>query len=147
MPGDKRFGLFSACVVGFAFATNYTNHAPVAPALAAEFHFRLAAAGLLTTGLFLTHAAMQVPAGYLADRIGPKPVIAASAWIIFFGNVGAAFAGAYWQLLFWKAFIGLGTGAGFVAGARYIAGLYSGPRLHLAQGFYGGSILLGSGFV
>src|SRR5438477_187415 len=117
MSNDRRRGLFSACAVGFAFATNYTNHAPMATALAAEFHFRLAAAGLLTTGLFLTHAAMQIPAGYLADRIGPKPVIAASAAVICVGNICLGFAGAYWQLLFLKVFIGLGTGAGFVAGA------------------------------
>jgi MFS family permease len=38
--------------------------------LAAEFGFKLAAAGLLTTGVFLTHGAMQIPGGYLADRLG-----------------------------------------------------------------------------
>jgi len=69
MSGKHRQGLFSVCATGFAFATNYTNHAPMATALAAEFKFSLAAAGLLTTGLFLTHAAMQIPGGYLADRV------------------------------------------------------------------------------
>jgi MFS transporter, NNP family, nitrate/nitrite transporter len=63
------------------------------------------------------------------------------------GNFAIAFAHSYWQLLFWKVFTGIGTGACFVAGARYITEMFSGPRLHLAQGLYGGSILLGSGFV
>src|SRR4029077_13542120 len=58
-----------------------------------------------------------------------------------------AFANDYSQLLGWKIFVGLGTGTCFVAGARYIASMFAGPRLHLAQGFYGGSVLLGSGFV
>lgn len=143
----QNLALFAACVCGFAFSTNYTNHAPVATALATTFGFNLAGAGLLTTGFFLTHAGMQIPAGHLADRIGPKPVISAAAAIVCLGNIAIQFATAYWQLLFWKMFIGLGTGAGFVGGARYIAAVFAGPRLHLAQGMYGGSILLGSGFV
>ena len=63
------------------------------------------------------------------------------------GNIAIAFASAYWQLLFWKIFVGLGTGTCFVAGARYVSAAYAGSRSHLAQGYYGGSILLGSGFV
>ena len=119
----RNLALLAACACGFAFSTNYTNHAPVATALAAAFGFNLAAAGLLTTGIFLTHAGMQIPAGHLADRIGPKPVLAAAAAIICVGDVAIGFATAYWQLLFWKIFIGLGTGAGFVGGARYIAAM------------------------
>jgi nitrate/nitrite transporter NarK len=147
MSPAQRLALLSACAAGFAISTNYTNHAPLATALAATFGFNLAAAGLLTTGIFLTHAAMQIPGGYLADRIGPKPVITAAATLICVANVAIGFAASYQQLLFWKIFTGLGTGAGFVAGARYIASMFAGPRLHLAQGLYGGSILLGSGFV
>jgi MFS family permease len=67
--------LATACVAGFASSANYTNHAPMVTSLVSDFHFRLAAAGLLTSGLFLTHAAMQILGGYLADRFGPKPVL------------------------------------------------------------------------
>ena len=35
----------------------------------------------------------------------------------------------------------------FTAGARYIVSLFAGRELHVAQGFFGGSIVLGSGFV
>jgi nitrate/nitrite transporter NarK len=103
--------------------------------------------GFLTTGIFLTHAGMQIPGGHLADRVGPRLVVSVAAVIACVGNIALGFANAYWQLLFWKAFIGLGTGAGFVAGARYIATIFAGPRLHLAQGLYGASNVLGSGFV
>jgi nitrate/nitrite transporter NarK len=143
----QRFALASACGVGFASSANYTNHAPLVTALAAEFGFKLAAAGLLTTGIFLTHGGMQIPGGYLADRLGPKPVLAVALGVVFLGNIALGSATGYWQLLFWKIFVGLGTGTCFVAGARYIATMFAGPRLHLAQGFYGGSVLLGSGFV
>ena len=143
----QNAALACVCAIGFAFSANYTNHAPLAAALARQFGFSQALAGLLTTGIFTTHAAMQIPGGHLVDRLGSRRVlIFALAWVVL-GNLGIAFAGAYWQLLAWKIFTGIGTGACFVAGARYTHEALAGPRLHLAQGLYGGSILLGSGFV
>jgi MFS transporter, NNP family, nitrate/nitrite transporter len=142
-----RVGLASACAIGFAFSANYTNHAPLIAALIAEFKFNLAAAGFLTTGIFLTHAGIQIPGGYIADKIGPKRVLMAALTIVCLGNIALGLSESYGQLLFWKVFVGIGTGASFVAGARYVANTFGGPRLHMAQGLYGGSILLGSGFV
>jgi len=143
----NRRALVTVCTAGLAFSANYTNHAPMVPALRAEFGFNQASAGLLTTGIFLTHALMQVPSGRLADRLGPVRVLAAAlAWVAL-GSFAIAFAGAYWQLLFWKTFAGVGTGACFTAGARYIVSVFEGRDLHVAQGCFGGSIVLGSGFV
>ena len=143
---EKR-ALISVCAAGFAFSANYTNHAPMVSTLQGEFGFNQASAGLLTTGIFLTHALMQVPGGRLADRLGAaRMMVLALAWVAI-GNFAIAFAGAYWQLLFWKLFVGFGTGMSFTAGARYIVQVFSGKSLHLAQGFFGGSIVLGSGFV
>ncbi len=143
----QNAALMCVCAVGFAFSANYTNHAPLAAALERQFGFSQALAGLLTTGIFTTHAAMQIPGGHLVDRLGSRKVlIGALAWVVL-GNLGVAFAGAYWQLLAWKIFTGIGTGTCFVAGARYTHEALAGPRMHLAQGLYGGSILLGSGFV
>jgi nitrate/nitrite transporter NarK len=143
----QRRALAAGCAAGFAFSANYTNHAPMAPALCVEFGFDNASAGLLTTGIFLAHALMQVPGGRLADRLGPLRVMAvALAWVAA-ANLAIAFASAYWQLLFWKTFAGIGTGACFAAGARYIVASFRGRDLHLAQGLYGGSIVLGAGFV
>jgi nitrate/nitrite transporter NarK len=143
---DRR-ALVTVCAAGFAFSANYTNHAPMVPALRAEFGFNQASAGLLTTGIFLTHALMQIPSGRLADRLGPVRVLAAALAWVSVGSFAIAFAGAYWQLLFWKTFAGIGTGTCFTAGARYIVSLFQGRDLHVAQGCFGGSVVLGSGFV
>jgi nitrate/nitrite transporter NarK len=143
---DRR-ALFTVCAAGFAFSANYTNHAPMVPALRAEFGFNQASAGMLTTGIFLTHALMQIPSGRLADRLGPVRVMAAALAWVSVGSFAIAFAGAYWQLLFWKTFAGIGTGTCFTAGARYIVSLFQGRDLHIAQGCFGGSVVLGSGFV
>lgn len=143
----QRTALTLACIIGFAFSVNYINHAPLVGALAREFGFNRTLAGLLTTGIFTTHAMLQVPGGHLVDKLGSRSVLIwALAWVTL-GNFAIAFSSAYWQLLFWKIFTGIGTGTCFVAGARYIHEALRGPRLHFAQGLYGGSILLGSGFV
>ena len=117
------------------------------PVLRGEFAFDQTHAGLLTTAIFLTHALMQLPGGRLADRFGAGRLIAVSlAWIAA-ANIALAFAGAWWQLFFWKAFAGIGTGVCFAAGARYIVVRFEGRERQLAQGLFGGSIVLGSGFV
>ena len=140
--------IICGCIVGFAYSANYTNHAPLAIPLMREFGFNQALAGFLTTGIFTTHALMQIPGGHLVDRLGAKRVLAgALAWVMV-GNLGLAFAGAYWQLLVCKIFTGLGTGVCFVGGARYVhAAAVGSKRLNLAQGLFGGSVQLGSGFV
>jgi nitrate/nitrite transporter NarK len=115
--------------------------------LAAEFKFSLAAAGLLTTGIFLTHGGIQIPGGFMADKFGTRRLLVLALAIVSLGDIFLGLGGSYQQLLFWKVFVGLGTGVSFVAGARYVADMFAGPRLHLAQGFYGASVLLGSGFV
>jgi len=146
-PPGRAGALVAICAAGFAFSANYTNHAPAMATLRETFGFSNALGGLLTTGIFLTHAAMQIPGGHLADRFGAARLVAWALAVVCAGNFAIGLAGSYEALLFWKVFTGLGTGACFVGGARAVTGLFSGSRLHLAQGLYGGSVLLGAGFV
>jgi nitrate/nitrite transporter NarK len=149
---QQRTALWCVCLAGFAFSANYTNHAPLRDWLMKSFDspdapFTKAMFGFLTTAIFLTHAIMQIPGGLLADKFGPKIVLAVALTIVCVGNFGIAFSGSYYHLLFWKLFTGVGTGACVIAGARYIYQSISSKNLFLYQGYYGASILLGSGFV
>jgi nitrate/nitrite transporter NarK len=144
---SQRVAVICGCIVAFAYSANYTNHAPLASALMREFGFNNALAGFLTTGIFLTHAGMQIPGGYLVDRFGSRRMLLIALLWVALGNLLMAAAGAYWQLLFCKIFTGVGTGVCFVGGARYVHEGCAGPRLNVAQGFFGGSIQLGAGFV
>lgn len=144
---QRQLQLLCACLAGFAFSVNYTNHAPLASVLMKQFDFTKAMAGFLTTGIFATHALMQIPGGHLADKLGGKKILIAALLVVFIGNFGIAFSSSYYQLLLWKIFVGFGTGSCFVAGARYIAQVMPANYLAKAQGYYGASVLLGSGFV
>ena len=112
-----------------------------------QFGFNFKLAGYLTTGIFLAHAGMQIPGGYLVDRFGSRPMLLIALLWVAVGNLLMASAEAYWQLLCCKIFTGMGTGICFVGGARYIHEGCRGPRLNVAQGFFGGSIQMGAGFV
>src|ERR1700731_3868278 len=90
------------CIVAFAYSANYTNHAPLAPALMHQFGFNQALAGFLTTGVFATHAAGQIPGGHLVDRLGAKRVLLCALIWVMLCNLGLSVAGAYWQLLLLK---------------------------------------------
>jgi MFS family permease len=144
---SQRAAILCGCILAFAYSANYTNHAPLIPALRHDFGFNQALAGLLTTGIFATHAAMQIPGGHIVDRLGAKRVLLSALLWVALGNLGMAFAAAYWQLLACKIFTGLGTGICFVGGARYVHAAAAGPRMNLAQGLFGGSVQMGAGFV
>lgn len=143
----QQLAIICGCIVGFTYSANYTNHAPLASTLMREFGFNKQLAGYLTAGIFSTHAGMQIPGGYLVDRFGSRRMLLIALTWVALGNLLMSGAGAYWQLLFCKIFTGMGTGICFVGGARYIHEACAGPRLNVAQGFFGGSIQLGAGFV
>lgn len=149
---QQKIALFCACLAGFSFSANYTNHAPLKEWLMKSFDtpdFPLTKAmfGFLTTAIFLTHALMQIPGGHLADKYGPKKVLCIALTVVCIGNFGISFAESYNLLLFWKFFVGFGTGVSFVSGARYIYQSIPLEKLFIYQGYYGASVLLGSGFV
>jgi ACS family D-galactonate transporter-like MFS transporter len=55
------------------------------PAIASEFELSPATQGLILSSFFWTYALMQIPGGYLIDRLGPRWVVAGSTffWGIF----------------------------------------------------------------
>src|SRR5260370_42438365 len=84
---QQRAAVICGCIVAFAYSANYTNHAPLAPALMREFGFNQALAGFLTTGGFATHAGMQLPGGYIVDRLGSKRVLLFALVWVALGNL------------------------------------------------------------
>ena len=139
--------LWFVTALGFVFSANYTNHGPLVPTLVKDLNITLALAGFLTTAIFLSHGALQIPGGALADKLGAKKVAFWALIIITAGNVLIGFSDSYGAILVLKFIIGIGTGMAFIAGARYVPTFFAGKEIQRAQGVYGGSILLGSGFV
>ncbi len=121
---------------------NVANTGAVAVGLSHAYGVSLGVIGLFTTALFITHAALQVPAGRLCDRFGARRIgtagllvtAAASAAALGWREAGFAIA--------MRAVAGVGTGLSFVAGSDYFRAMAGSA---LAQGVYGGGSMAAGG--
>jgi MFS family permease len=121
---------------------NISNVNPVADALAPIYGVSLATIGLFTTALFVTHLAAQLPGGTASDRFGARRIGLAAAAFAIVGNLICLITPSAGVALAGRAVVGVGSGAGFVAGAEYMRAANPSPFL---QGLYGGSTMAGGG--
>ena len=119
----------------FAFASGYllsylyrTVNAVISPELSRELSLSPGALGLLTSAYFLAFAAMQIPAGMLLDRYGPRRVEPVLLLIAAAGALAFAFAGGEAALLGARALIGLGVAVCLMAPMKAIATWYPPER-------------------
>jgi predicted MFS family arabinose efflux permease len=98
--------------------------------------------GLFTTALFVTHLLAQLPSGRLSDDVGARRVGLLAAGFVITGNLVCLALPTPSLALLGRAIVGIGSGAGFVAGADYMRSASSSP---LMQGVYGGATMAGGG--
>jgi MFS family permease len=134
--------LAAALVLGAGVTWNITNVGAVADPLADAYGTSLAVVGLFTTALFVTHLLAQLPAGRRADRIGARNVGLVALAAVIAGNGLCLLAPEPWLALVGRTIVGIGSGAGFVAGADYARAAAASPLL---QGLYGGATMAGGG--
>jgi predicted MFS family arabinose efflux permease len=127
-----------------AFGFTYSDHAPLIPLVSADLRLDDLGAGLLSTALFTSYMATTLFTTGLGDRIGPKRLVGAGLAVSTVGTAMFALSPSYTVALVAKVVQGIGSAFAFVAGARYLAGLYGERRNHFALGFYGAGYPLGS---
>ena len=128
--------------VGACLTWNISNVGAVADPLAAVYGVSLATVGILTTALFATHLAVQLPAGRAADRRGAQAVALVAIGAAALGNVLLLLGPPYPLAILGRAVVGLGSGAGFVAGLDLVR---AGGGTAVLQGLYGGATMAGGG--
>ncbi|RLA02648.1 MAG: MFS transporter [Gammaproteobacteria bacterium] len=143
----RMFGLFLVIPVLFIHAQGLSGFTPILAGLA--------------IGIYgLGQAILQIPFGYLSDRVGRKPVIIVGLLIFAFGSVIAANAESVWGLILGRALQGSGAIAstlmafaadlsrpemrskimaliGATIGASFVLALVAGPWLAGQIGFAG----------
>ena len=129
-------------MLGAAVTWNISNVGAIATVESESYGVSLAAVGLLTTALFVTHLAVQIPGGRLIDRVGSRTVGLAALAIVAAGNALALTSPTLAVGLVARALMGLGTGVGFVAGIDLVRAGRGGA---FWQGAYGGSTMAAAG--
>ena len=102
------FGYFLSCLLRAITAT-------LSPVFTLEFDLMAADLGLLAGGYFLGFASMQIPLGYLLDKLGPKKIVSSFLLIAFIGTVSFALAQSFSGLLVSRILIGVGSSACLMA--------------------------------
>ncbi len=102
-----------ALLGGLGWFFVYADRAVLSPLLHAfgvQFHVGPSALGLISSAFFLTYTAVQIPAGYLADRISPRLLLGVGyvGFGVFIAATGSA--GSYLSLLSLSALAGLFQG-------------------------------------
>jgi MFS family permease len=141
-PGKSTITVSAGLAVGGCLTWNISNVGAVADPLAHTYGTSLAVIGLLTTALFVTHLAAQLPSGVAADRFGARTVALASVVFVIAGNLIALTAPEVALAATGRAVAGIGSGAAFVSGLDLVRAGGGGP---LAQGLFGGSTMAGGG--
>jgi len=109
---NKSIIIFCVFAFGF-FISNLLRSitATLTPVLTSEFDLTAGNLGLLAGGYFLGFSLMQIPAGLLLDKYGPKKVLAYLLLIALVSTISFAFAKSFTGLLISRFFIGVGVAA------------------------------------
>jgi MFS family permease len=122
-----------------AYFTSYffrTINALISQNLVLDLKLGAAHLGLLTSAYFLAFAVVQIPAGLLLDRYGPRRVQSVLLLVAALGAFLFAIARGFELLLLGRALIGLGVAASLVAGLKAIDLWFPRERLALVNGCF-----------
>ena len=103
-------------VIGLVGAAHGVSHfsqlllAPLFPWLKDAFHASYTELGLLLTIFFVTSCAVQTLAGFVVDRVGPRPVLFGGLAMAGLAALGFASASNYLMLALWSVVAGAGNG-------------------------------------
>ena len=109
---NKNIIIFCTFALAFFISTLLRSiTATLTPVFTAEFNLSAGNLGLLAGGYFIGFSIMQIPAGLLLDKYGPKKIISYLLIIALIGTISFAFAKNFTGLLVSRIFIGIGVSA------------------------------------
>jgi ACS family glucarate transporter-like MFS transporter len=99
-----------------------------APLFQSEFGFTLTQLGFLFTAFFWAYAAMQIPAGALVTRYGPKRTLFVAIVLWSAMTAITPFATTFFALLVVRVLLGIGQSADWPASIVAINRMFTGPQ-------------------
>jgi len=129
MSAPSFLRLYACFAAAYLLSYTYrTVNAVISPELTATLGISASSLGLLTAAYFIAFASMQVPAGILLDRYGPRRVEPVLLVIATLGALGFAAADNLAALTAARALIGAGVAVCLMAPLKAIATWYPPER-------------------
>lgn len=121
-PERRRWLAFAALAATYALVSVYRlSTAVLAEELTRAFTVTGTQLGTLHASFFYVYAAMQLPAGVFADRLGARRTVTVGALVMSVGGFAFAAAGSYPTAFAGRALVGFGGSVLFIAILRFCA--------------------------
>ncbi|MDB5893504.1 MAG: transporter, partial [Rhodoferax sp.] len=132
-----------AGVIGLVGLAHMISHfsqlllAPLFPWLKEEFGASYAELGFLMTVFFAVSCAVQMLAGFVVDRFGPRPILFGGLATLGLAAFGFSASTSYWMLAGVSVLAGIGNGVFHPVDYTLLNRKVSGPRLGHAYSVHG----------
>ncbi len=123
---------------------NRFNFSPMIPLLRADLNISNAQAGWLMALFFITYTIFQLPAGYLADRFGPRKIISGGALISIIGNLIFSQGSTFLVLSIGQCVNGFGQAMGWTSALKLIVSWFPRSKRGTAIGLFATCVTGGS---
>ena len=110
---------------------------PILPLLVTDFNISYGEAGALLTVYFVMYSVFQLPAGFLADRVGQRRILAGGMAVMAVGLAIASVAESYLVLFAGQVVAGIGGSTYHPSGMSLISDLETGSTEGTAMGIPG----------
>ena len=115
---DATFAWF--LVLFFTWNVGLGVFPPLLPQIMDDLNLSFASAGLLGTAFGLFRFLVDLPAGFLLERVGPRVVLHGAAGLLLLGTAMSVWASSFWGMFVARALLGTGSGMAMVFAILYL---------------------------
>jgi ACS family D-galactonate transporter-like MFS transporter len=147
-PSHKRF--FIMVLLFITVVINYldrSNLSIAAPALTAELGLDPAHVGLVFSAFGWTYAAMQIPGGWLVDRVPPRILYSVALLLWSIATVALGFVGSFVALFVLRMAVGALEAPAYPINSRVVTTWFPERERATAIGFYTSGQFVGLAFL
>src|SRR5471030_1979385 len=147
-PSRKRF--FIMVLLFITVVINYldrSNLSIAAPALTSELGIDPIHVGLILSAIGWTYAAMQIPGGWLVDRVAPRKLYAVALILWSAATLFMGFAGSFVMLFALRLAVGACEAPAYPINNRVVTAWFPERERATAIGFYTSGQFVGLAFL
>ena len=144
----QRWWLMVLLVVGMIICYAHRNALSVAsPFMIQELNLSPTVMGILLSAFFWSYSLMQIPAGWIVDRVGVKSAYAAGFLVWSIASAVTGFANGLITLVFLRMLLGIGQSVAFPASARAVANWFQNMERGTVTGGYLAGVRYGQALI
>ena len=139
-----RNAVTSLALNRIAYGINWSNFGSIFPYVAAEYKLDVSSLGLISAGQILAGAALQVPGGVIASKLGARRALLLGMSILAVAVMSTGLATEVLQLLLLRFLVGVGMGIAWSPGVILITRYFKRGAEGVGVGIFNSATGIGS---